>query len=94
MLAMARPGVGLGDLPRRRPAGDRARRVLGVVWATVTTARKPVGDDLVYEARNIAAVRIARHRLGKHDSVAGTYDELGKVLSRVRRATEEAERRG
>jgi hypothetical protein len=49
---------------------------------------------LVYEGRNIAVVRIERHRLGKHDSVAGTYDELGTVPSRLRRATEEAERRG
>jgi len=49
---------------------------------------------LVYEARNIAAVRIERHRLGKQDSVAGTYDELGKVLSRLRRTTGEAEWRG
>ena len=39
---------------------------------------------LVYEARNIAAVRIERHRLGKQDSVAGTYDKFAAVLDRLR----------
>ena len=39
---------------------------------------------LLYEARNIAAARIERHRLAHEDAVAASYDELGTVLSQLR----------
>ena len=38
---------------------------------------------LLYEARNIAASRLERHRLGHTDAVAASCDELAEVLTRL-----------
>lgn len=39
---------------------------------------------LFYEARNIAAARLERHRLAHHAAVTASYDELAAVLTRLR----------
>ena len=38
---------------------------------------------LVYQARHLGAVRLERHRLGRHDRIAATYEEMRGVVDRM-----------
>lgn len=63
---------------RERPGTDR-----DTFWDTYGRPEDSLSAEwraLVYRARHIAAVRLERHRLGRHDRIADNYQDLRQVL--------------
>jgi aminoglycoside phosphotransferase (APT) family kinase protein len=74
------------------PAADWAIYVVGQQSARAAfwdTYGEPASSDnaawrgLVYRAVHLGASRLERHRMGEHDTIAATYDELAAVLTRL-----------
>jgi len=38
---------------------------------------------MVYRALHLGAVRLERHRMAQHDSIADSYDQMRDVLTRL-----------
>jgi len=71
------------------PAADWTIHVVGLraerdpFWDTYGRPPRTPGAlwrALVYRARHIGAVRLERHRLGRHDRIADSYEQLREVL--------------
>jgi aminoglycoside phosphotransferase (APT) family kinase protein len=68
-------------LARRRPTPERA-----AFWQSYGPLDGSPGAplrSLIYQARNVGGSRLERHRLGHHDDVPDTYEQMREVLARL-----------
>jgi aminoglycoside phosphotransferase (APT) family kinase protein len=66
-------------MAERRTSPERAS-----FWETYGSLETDPVARLIYRARHLGAIRLERHRIGRHDLLDETYTELAGILSGLR----------